>query len=341
MTRSTVPVFGRRPALRVGLAAVVASVVACAPRVAASQPRAPSQKIGVLSFFAPPAGPLVDPLDVGFQQGLREIGLVEGQSVAVERRYAEFMPARLTAMAEELVRLKVDVIFAVGQPARDASRRATQTIPIVTMGGSDPVREGWAKSLARPAGNITGLTFTFPELNAKRLELLKEASPGLVRVAVLIDPVEVVDAVDVIREAEAGAKRLGLQVQVLEIHGAKDLEAAFEKARRGRAQALLTIATFPHRAQIATLAARDRLISMGESSPEIAEGFLLAYGADIADLGRRCTLQIGKVLKGAPVGELPIERPTKFRLSVNLKAATALGIALPQTLLLRADEVVQ
>lgn len=341
MTRSTMPAFGRRPVLRVGLAVVVANVAGGASRIAASQPRASLQRIGVLSFFAPPAGPLVDPLDIGFQQGLRELGLVEGQSIAVERRYAAFVPARLASMAEELVRLKVDVIFAVGQPARGAPRRATQTIPIVTMGGSDPVREGWATSLARPAGNITGLTFTFPELNAKRLELLKEASRGLARVGVLIDPVEVVDAVDVVREAEAGAKRLGLQLQVLEIHGAKDFEAAFEKARRGRAQALLTIATFPHRAQIAALAAKDRLISMNESSPEIAEGFLLAYGADIADLGRCGTLQIGKVLKGAPVGELPIERPTKFRLSVNLKAATALGITLPQTLLLRADEVVQ
>jgi putative ABC transport system substrate-binding protein len=320
--------------------AFMAALVLSSP-AAHGQARPPVPRIGFLSFFPRLSVPLADPLEVGFRQGLKELGLVEGQSVVVERRYASFRPDQLAAMTEELVRLKVDVIFAVGQPAREAARKSTGTIPIVTMGGSDPVREGWAKSLAVPGGNVTGLLFTFPELGSKRLELLKEAMPSLSRVAVLIDMVQVVDARDVIRETEAGARRLGLQLQVLEIHGPEDFDAAFERARLDRAQAVLTLAMFPHRSRIAAASTADRLLSMGESSQETDEGFLLAYGADIDDLGRRCVLQLGKILKGARAGDLPIERPAKFRLSVNLKTAKALGVTLPASLLLRADEVVQ
>ena len=244
-------------------------------------------------------------------------------------------------MADELVRLKVDAIIAGGQPAREAARRATQTIPIVTISGSDPVREGWAQSLARPGGNVTGLTFTFPELAAKRLELLKEAMPTLARVAVVVDPIEVVDAADVLRETAAGARRLGLHMQVIEIHGRKELEAAFARARRGNAEAVVAMAMWPHRDEVAALATRGRLALMGEGSHEAQAGFLIAYGADLDDLVRRAAIQMARILKGAPAGELPIERPTKFRLSVNMKTAKALGIAIPQALLARADEVIE
>jgi putative tryptophan/tyrosine transport system substrate-binding protein len=324
--------------LRLAAAAMVA-LGAALPSTVIGAPGLP--RAGLLSFFAAPDAAIADATETSFRQGLREAGYVEGENIVIERRYADGRPDRLAAMAAELVRLKVDVILAAGQPSREAARKATTTIPIVTLSGSDPVREGWAKSLAQPGGNVTGLTFTFPELGPKRLELLKEAMPGLQRVAVLIDPIDVVDAADVLRETEAAARRLGLQMEVLEVHGAKDFEAAFERARRGRAQALFTIAMWPHRDRLAALAAKDRLATAGESAQEAQAGLLIAYGADLDDLVRRSVLQMAKILKGARAGDLPIERPTKFRLSINLKTANALGIAIPQALLARADEVIQ
>ena len=298
-------------------------------------------RIGFLSFFPTPTAADPDPNEAGFRQGLREGGYVEGQNVVIERRYADGDAALLAAAAAELAMLKVDAILAGGQPAREAARKATATIPIVTLSGSDPVREGWARSLARPGGNVTGLTFTFPELAAKRLELLKQALPTLTRIAVVIDPAEVVDAADVLRETEAGARRLGLTLQVVQIHGRKDLEQAIARARRGNAQAVVAVAMWPYRSEVAALAARSRLALMGEESHEVQAGFLIAYGADLDDLVRRSALQMAKVLKGQRVGELPIERPTKFRLSVNLKTAKALGIAIAPALLARADEVIE
>jgi len=327
--------------------AAFAGVLACAlglallPRAAGAEAPAAIARIGFLSFFPMPTATQPDPNEAGFRQGLREGGYVEGRNIVIERRYAGGDAALLAAQAAELVRLKVDAILAGGQPAREAARKATATIPIVTLSGSDPVREGWAKSLARPGGNVTGLTFTFPELAPKRLELLKQALPTLTRIAVIIDPVEIVDAPDVLRETEAGARRLGLELQVLQIHGRKDLEAAFALARRGNVQALVAVAMWPYRSDVAALAARSRLAVMGEESHEVQAGFLIAYGADLDDLVRRSALQIARILKGARAGDLPIERPTKFLLSVNLKTAKALGITIPQALLARADEVIE
>ena len=321
--------------------AVAVAALAAGPRLVEAQTPAPMARIGMLSFFAAPSGAHSDPNEAGFRQGLREAGFDEGRNVVIERRFADGQADRLEAMAAELVRLKVDAILAAGQPSREAARKATATIPIVTLSGSDPVREGWATSLARPGGNVTGITFTFPELGPKRLELLKEAVPALRRIAVLIDPVEVVDAADVVRETEAAARRLGLQMQVIEIGAKQDLEAAFARARRDNAQAVVPIAMWAHREQVAALAARDRLAAIGEGSQEVQAGLLIGYGADLDDLVRRSALQVAKILKGARAGDLPIERPTKFRLSVNLKTAKALGIAMPRALLARADEVVE
>ncbi|MEP6740267.1 MAG: ABC transporter substrate-binding protein [Caldimonas sp.] len=324
-----------RAALR--CVALTAALVMAQGQAVAQAPGA-VPRIGVLSFFATPSEGHPDPTEAGFQRGLHEAGYVEGRNIRIERRYASGNPDRLAAMAEELVRLKVDVILAGGQPPREALRRATKTIPIVTLSGSDPVREGWAQSLAHPGGNVTGLTFTFPELGPKRLELLKEAAPAMSRVALLIDPV---DHVDVVRETEAAARRLGLQLEILEVHGAEDFAAAFERARRNRSQALFAVAMWPHRARVAALALDAHLVSAGETSEEAQAGFLLAYGADLDDLVRRSVAQMDKILKGARPADLPIERPTKFRLSLNLKTARALGITLPQSLLLRADEVIR
>jgi putative ABC transport system substrate-binding protein len=315
--------------------------MAIVPIAAGAQAQAGMARIGFLSFFPVPTAATPDPNEAGFLQGLREGGYVEGQNIVIERRYADGNAALLATLAAELVRLRVDAILAGGQAAREAARKATATIPIVTLSGSDPIREGWAKSLARPGGNVTGLTFTFPELAPKRLELLKQALPTLTHIAVLIDPAEIVDAPDVLRETEAGARRLGLKMQVLQIHGRKDLEGAFARARRGNAQALVAMAMWPHRSEVAELAMRSHVAVMGEESHEAQAGFLIAYGADLDDLVRRSALQTARILKGARAGDLPIERPTKFRLSVNLRTAKALGITIPQALLARADEVIQ
>ncbi len=323
------------------LALVVALFVGLVPGLAGAQAKSGVARVGALMFSAEPTAARPDPTELPFRQGLREAGYVEGENIVIERRYADGDPDKLAAMAAELVRLKVDVLLAGGQPPREAARKATATVPIVTLSGSDPVREGWAASLARPGGNVTGITFTFPELNLKRLELLQAAMPGVSRVAVLIDPIDVVDSREVIAEMQAAARRLGLQLQILDVHGAADHAAAFERARRGRAQALLTVAVFPHRASLAALGARDRLPLVGETSLEAQTGFLLAYGADLDDLVRRAALQVARILKGARVGDMPIERPTKFRLTVNLKTAQELAIAVPQSLLLRADEVIR
>ena len=326
---------GRRAAL------AFAAALALAARAADAQKPPPRvARIGLLGLFSPPPPQDRDPLELAFQQGLRELGYVEGSTLVIERRWANASNERLAAMAADLVRLKVDLIIAAGQPAREAARKATSTIPILTLSGSDPVREGWARSLARPGGNVTGLTFTIPEMGPKRLELLKAAAPTLARVVVLIDPLEVVDAVDVIRETKDGAARLGMQLQVVEMHGAADLDAALASVRRHRAQGLFPIAMYPYRERVAAFATRDRLLTVGESSEEANAGYLLAYGVDVEDLVRRGVAKVDKILRGEPAGDVPIERPAKFRLSVNRQTARALGITLPNALLARADEVI-
>ena len=326
--------IGRRSAL------ALAGALAFGTRAADAPKPARVVTIGLLGLFAPPPPPNADPVEVGFMQGLRELGYVEGKTLVVERRWADGSTDRLAAMAAELARTKVDLIVAAGQPAREAARKATSTIPILTLSGSDPVREGWAQSLARPGGNVTGLTFTLPELGPKRLELLKEAAPGVGRVVVVIDPVEVVDAADVIRETEDGAARLGMQLQVLEVRGAEGLDSAFAAMRRNRAQALFPIAMYAHRDRVAALASRDKVLTVGESIAEAHAGYLIAYGVDVDDIVRRGVAKVDKILRGARAGDVPIERPAKFRLSVNQKTARAIGVTLPKSLLQRADEVI-
>ncbi|NDZ16011.1 ABC transporter substrate-binding protein [Variovorax sp. WS11] len=320
--------------------ALVVSALAI-PHGAGAQTRARMPRIGVLSYAAAPSGTSQDPRFVGFTQGLRELGYAEKANILIEQRFADSRPERLAAQAADLVQLNVDVLVAFAPAAREAARKATSTIPIVTVSGSDPVREGWAQSLARPGGNVTGLTVVYPELVPKCLEVLKEAFPAVVRVAMLIDPAEIVDAKEVVQETEAGAQRLGLQLQVIEVRGPSDFDAAFRLARERNAQALFAVAFVAHRARLAALALHDKLLSISEFPLMTQAGFLMCYGADLSDLGRRCVAQVDKILKGARPGDLPIERPTKFQLSINLKTAKALGITVPRAILLRADEVVE
>jgi putative ABC transport system substrate-binding protein len=253
-------------------------------------------------------------------------------------------PDRLPALAAELVRLKVDLILAGGPATREAASQATRIIPIVAVSGSDPVREGWAESLARPGGNVTGLTVTFPELDSKRLQLLKDAFPALERVGVLFAPDEVGNGNAYFDAMQTATQPLGVQLVSLQIHDANDLDAAFELARQRHLQALYVVATnapVTLRVRIAELARIAGLLSIGEFPLQAQAGLLMTYGADLDDLARRSITYMDKILKGARAGDLPIERPTKFLLHINLRTAKALGVTIPQAFLLRADEVIE
>jgi len=295
-------------------------------------------RIGMLSFGPAPVGADPDP-SAGFRQGLRELGYSDGRNLVVDYRYADGRPDTLAVLAADLVRLKVDVIVTGGPAPLASARKATNTIPIVSIGGADPVGEGWAQSLARPGGNITGLTVTFPELGPKRLELLKQAMPGLARVAVLLAPAELRSS-----GPDLDARALGLQLQVLEVSGPDDFEAAFKRAAQERAQALYAIATnmiVSHRSRLAALSISARLPSITEF-PLLAEaGFLISYGADLDALGRRAATYVDKILKGARPGDLPIERPTVFELVINLRTAKAIGTTLPPAVLARANRLIE
>jgi len=279
-----------------------------------------------------------------FQDTLRERGYVEGQNIAIEYRWAEGKEDRLRAFAAELVRLRVDVIFVVSSIALRAARNATPTIPIVAADlETDPVASGLAASLARPGGNITGVFLDQPELYAKCLQLLKEMAPKATRVAVLRDPAT---APAGLRAMEAATRVLGVQLQVLEVRAADDLESAFLAARKGRAEALMVfqspaLAVARAERRIADLAVANRLPTIAMFKGSVEAGGLMSYGVNLADVIGRATVLLDKVLKGSKPGDLPIERPVRFDLAINLKTAKALGLVIPPSLLLRADQVIE
>jgi putative tryptophan/tyrosine transport system substrate-binding protein len=285
-------------------------------------------------------------VESAFPRGLAELGYVEGRNVMIEWRSADGRTDQVAALAAELVQLGADVIVAGGPEARIAAMKATSTIPIVAVGGSDPVAEGWAASLARPGGNVTGLTATHPELVGKKLELLKELIPGLSRVAVFQDPEAIPPSVRVGQTAtlRTAARFLRVDVKVIEVRGPADFDAAFRQAVQDRRQALSvneTAMLFAHRGYIAELARKSRLPTIGEWKPSASAGFLVSYGADLSDLLRRAASHVDRILKGAKPGALPIERPTKFELVINLRTAKELGLRIPPSLLLRADQVIE
>jgi putative ABC transport system substrate-binding protein len=279
----------------------------------------------------------------GFRRGLRELGYVEGKTITVEYRYAEGKLDRLPDLAAELVRLKVDVIFTAGTLATMALKGATTTIPIVITGGTDPVATGVVASLARPGGNITGVTVMNAELAGKRLELLKETSPKVSRVAVLWNSTNSGTAV-VFNQTKAATQELHLQLQSLDVESVNDLENAFKAATGSSANALVLLAGAPINdslKQIADFAMKNRLPSIYDRSGFVEAGGLMSYGTNTADTSRRAVTYVDKILKGAKPADLPIEQPMKFELVINLKTAKQIRLAIPQSVLFRADKVIK
>jgi putative ABC transport system substrate-binding protein len=275
------------------------------------------------------------------QQGLRERGYVDRQNVMIELRFTDDSIDQLPRLAEELVRSKVDVILTSGGPAALAAKKATTSVPIVFVGVVDPVALGLVPSLGRPGGNITGLTTTSADLAGKRLELLREFVPSLRRVAVLWHPENPTNPIQ-LKEAQVGARTLGVQLEPVPVHGSNDFDSAVKAVRGADGLLLLESPLFTtHRARLAELVATSRLPAIYGYREMVEAGGLMSYGASHPDLYRRAATFVDKILKGAKVADLPVEQPTKFELVINLKTVKSLGLTIPPSLLRRADEVMQ
>ena len=282
--------------------------------------------------------------DEAFRQRLQELGYVEGQSVVIERRFAEGKFERLPALAAELVRLDVDVIVTVVTQASLAAKHATRTIPIVFIAVSDPLGTGLVASLAQPGGNVTGTSSMSSELVGKSLELLKEAAPTVARVAVIWNPDNAVFQAQMLRETQLAAGRLGLELRIFGVRGPDEFEPAFAGIAGAQAGALLVLsdpAYTAHMARLADLANQRRLPAMYTGREYAVAGGLMAYGASFVPLFQRAADYVDKILKGAKPADLPVEQPTKFELVINLKTAKAIGLAIPPNVLARADRVIR
>ncbi len=320
---------------------VIAGGLLAAPLAAEAQQTAKAPRIGWLGDN-PAAGPH---LREAFLQGLRDLGYVEGRNLVIESRWAEGKIERFPALAAELVALKVDVIMAPGTPAALAVKQATKTIPIVFT-AVDAVTSGLITSLARPGGNLTGLSAFAPELVGKCLEQLKQAVPGVTRVAVLWQPGGLGERTekDMLKEAEVAARALGVRPQFLEARGPANFDRAFSDMTRARAGALTVLTSnmfVTERRRLVDLAAKNRLPAVYNVREFIDAGGLMSYGPDLADLYRRAATYVDKILKGAKPDDLPVEQPTKFELVINVKTAKTLGLTIPHSVLGRADEVIQ
>lgn len=279
-----------------------------------------------------------------FRQGLRELGYVERKNIVIEERYGDENPERVRELASEFVRLKVDIIVSGGNSSTQAAKRATNTIPIVMTQSSDPVAAGFIASLARPGGNITGLSTIAPEISGKRLELLKEIVPGLSRVAVFGTSTSPGNAQE-LREVEIAARAVGVKVQYVDVLRPKDLETAFRTAAKGGADAILMITSgtvgSSQRKEMAEIAIKSRLPVINEASSWVDAGGLMSYGVNRFDLDRRAATYVDKILKGAKPADLPVEQPKKFELVFNLNAAKQIGLTIPPNVLARADRVIR
>ena len=312
------------------------------PLAAAAQHAAKVARIGYLTGNLAARPHLLE----AFRQGLRDVGYVEGRNFVSEYRDAEEKLERLPALAAELVALKVDVIVASGTLAALAAKQATRTLPIVFSPAGDPVGSGLVTSLARPGGNVTGLSAFAPELVGKRLELLKQAVPGVSRVAVLWQPGAFGERTekDTLKRAEVAARDLSVPLQFVEARAPADFAKAFSDMSRERAGALAVLGSnmfVSERRRLVDLAAEKRLPAVYSARELVDAGGLMSYGANLADLNRRAATYVDRILKGTKPADLPVEQPTKFELIINLKTAKALGLTIPQSVLGRADEVIQ
>jgi putative tryptophan/tyrosine transport system substrate-binding protein len=319
---------------------VITGGLLTAPLAAEAQQTAKIARIGFLS-------PAADPrLREAFLQGLRDLGYVEGRNLVIEIRSAEGKFERLPALAAELVALKVDVIVVGGTPAALAAKQATTILPIVVSAAGDLVASGLVTSLTRPGGNVTGLSMLSSDLVGKCLELLKQAVPGVSRVAVLWQP-GVLDEhteKDILKGAEVAARALGVQLQFVEARGPKDFDRAFSEITRARPGALTVLPSsmfLTERRRLVDLAAKNRLPAVYFVREFVDAGSFMSYGPNLPDLSRRAATYVDKILKGAKPGDLPIEQPTKFELVINLKTAKGLGLTIPPSLLQRADQVIE
>jgi len=313
--------------------------LAIVPTAVSAQQTSKVPVLGVLFFGMGPDDPLVEAL----RQGLRELGYVEGRNIRIEVRTAQDHPDRLPGLAEELVQLKVDVILVNVTVAAQAAKRVTSTIPIVMATVADPVGSGLVASLAHPGGTLTGHSLMLAELGPTRLQLLKETIPRLARVAVLWNPVTPIHY-KMIDELKAVAPSLSIELSFIGARTPEQFGPAFSAVSRAHAQALYVLddpVFYVHRLTLAKLVSKARLPTIYGARDDADAGGLMSYGADYGDLFRRSAGYVDKILKGANPADLPIEQPTKFDFVVNLKAAKALGITFPQSILLRADEVIR
>lgn len=322
---------------RAFLVALVAAL--SAPRAATAQ----AGRVPRIGFLGPPPGTPGAQLVQSFQQGLRELGYTEGRNITIEYRWTDVDPPQLDVLAAELVALKVDVLVASVTPVIAAAKRATTTIPIVMANAADPVGSGFVSSLARPGGNVTGLSRLVPEVIGKELELLAGALPGLARIGVLSNPVNPLHR-DMLNQTRREAVALGVELQLAEAREPNEFEPALEGLSRSRVGAVLVLGDgmfFLNRSRLANVLLKTRLPSMFSNTEHVEAGGLMSYAASARDNYRRAAYFVDKILKGAKPADLPVEQPTKFELVVNLKTAKALGLTIPQAVLQRADLVIQ
>jgi putative ABC transport system substrate-binding protein len=334
--------IGRAPATTViKLGLLLATFILAAPHAVPAQPVGKVYRVGHLSAGSAADNPSL--LEV-FRQGLHELGWVEGQNIGIEYRWAEGRFDRLPDLAAELVRLKVDVIVASPMRGVVAAKNATKTIPIVGISLTDPVGLGLIASLARPGGNVTGVTYGVgSDIFGKDLDLLMEVAPKVRRVAVLSNPASPARPLT-ISNIEGAARSLGLQLVLVDARGPEEFDGAFRAMVKERVGALLVItdpAFIAHRTQLTDLAVKNRLPSIFTQREDVEAGGLMSYGPRLSDLRRRAAIYVDKILRGAKPGDLPVEQPTKFELAINLKTAKALGLTIPPSVLARADEVIE
>ena len=321
------------------LSVLVALLLAFSFSAEAQQPA----KIPRIGFLSATSSSTVSARLEAFHQGLRELGYVEGKNIDIEYRYADGNLDRVANLPAEIVRLNVDVVLTGGSAATRPAKEATATIPIVMAQDTDPVGNGFVASLARPGGNITGLSIVAPELSGKQLEILKETVPKLLRAVVLGHPSEP-SYIQLRKEIELAAKAHKIQIQFLDARSPKGVETAFREATKRRVDAVL-VTTSPivasQRAQIADLVVKNRLPAMYGQPEYVDVGGLMFYGTSVTDLFRRAAIYVDKILKGAKPADLPVEQPMKFELIINLKAAKQIGLTIPPNVLARADKVIK